>query len=357
MRVAIVHDWLTVFAGAEKALEQMLHLFPQADPFSVVDFFPKHLRPHLLDKRAATTFIQSLPFAKRLYRIYLPLMPFAIEQLDVTGYDLVITSSHAVAKGVLTAPGQRHLCYCHSPIRYAWDLQHQYLKGKKNPLARYLLHKMRVWDVCSSHRVDTFIATCDFIAKRIEKCYRRTSTIIYPPIAVEKFLFREEKEDFYVTASRLVAYKRIDLIIEAFRRSPKRRLVIIGSGPEERKLKRNAPPNVTFTGYIPQERLVELLGRGRGFVYAALEDFGIAPLEAQACGTTVIAYGKGGVKETCGQTALFFEEQSAEAICGAIDTFEQTGPISASKCRQNAEKFSTQHFCEAFLKIVNQDVP
>ena len=352
MRVAIVHDWLTVYAGAEKALEQILSIFPKADLFSVVDFFPDHLRHHLKGKRAKTTFVQHLPFAKKFYRSYLPFMPIAIEQLDVTDYDLVISSSHAVAKGVITAPGQRHLCYCYSPCRYAWDLQHQYLEGKKSPLTRYLLHKLRLWDARSANGVDTFMAISHFIAKRIEKCYRRSAEVVYPPVAIDKFPLQEHKNDFYVTASRLVSYKKIDLIVDAFRAMPGRRLIVIGSGPEEKALRKKASANVTFTGHLPHEKLADYLGKARAFVYAALEDFGIAPLEAQACGTTLIAYGAGGVKETCEGSAYFFEQQSAEAIQLAIENFEEKKPISPWKCRQNAERFSEQRFREEFLKIV-----
>jgi glycosyltransferase involved in cell wall biosynthesis len=352
MRVAIVHDWLTVYAGAEKALEQILSIFPKADLFSVVDFFPDHLRHHLHGKKATTTFLQHFPFAKKLYRAYLPFMPVAIEQLDVTDYDLVISSSHAVAKGVITAPGQRHLCYCYSPLRYAWDLQHQYMAGKKDPLARYLLHKIRLWDVRSSNGVDTFMAISKFIAQRIEKCYRRTADVIYPPVAIHQFPLQEQKNDFYVTASRLVSYKKIDLIVEAFRSMPGRRLIVIGSGPEEKKLKKIASANITFTGHLPLEKLADYLGRARAFVYAALEDFGIVPLEAQACGTTVIAFGKGGVRETCEQTGHFFMEQSAEAIRETIEAFEKEKPFSPLRCRQNAERFSEEHFREEFLKVV-----
>jgi len=353
MRVAIVHDWLTVYAGAEKALEQILNIFPKADLFSVVDFFPDHLRSHLHGKKATTTFLQHFPLAKKLYRTYLPFMPMAIEQLDVTGYDMVISSSHAVAKGVITAPGQRHLCYCYSPLRYAWDLQHQYLKGKKSPLARYVLHKMRLWDVRSSHGVDTFMAISHFIAQRIEKCYRRHADVVYPPVAIEKFPLQTHKSDFYVTASRLVSYKKIDLIVDAFHMMPGRRLIVIGSGPEEKNLKKKIAANITFTGYLPLEKLADYLGRARAFVYAALEDFGILPLEAQACGTAVIAFGAGGVKETCSATGHFFKEQSAESICAAIEAFEKEKPISPVRCRQNAERFSEEHFREEFLKIIS----
>ncbi len=352
MRVAVVHDWLTVYAGAEKVLEQILSIFPKADLFSVIDFFPKEFRHHLMNKVAKTSFIQNLPFAKRLYRYYLPLMPLAIEQLDLTGYELVISSSHAVAKGVLTGPGQRHLCYCHSPLRYAWDLQHFYLRGESRPFARYALHRLRLWDAIASQRVDTFLANSHFIAERIQKCYGRPAHVVYPPVAVDRFPLQMYKQDFYLTASRLVSYKRIDILIDAFRSMPGKRLIVVGSGPEEARLKRRAPANVSFTGYLPQDKLADLLGKARAFLYAALEDFGIAPIEALSCGTAVLAYGQGGVKESCAGVGLFFMEQTAESVRKAVEEFESKPPISPLKCRHHAERFSEAHFREEFLKQV-----
>lgn len=365
MRVAIVHDWLTVYGGAEKVLEQILLLFPEADLFSVVDFFPKDLRSHLLFKSAKTTFIQRLPFAKKAYRHYLPLMPLAIEQLDVTGYDLVISSSSAVAKGVLTAPGQPHICYCHTPCRYAWDLQFQYLshmKGLKKAVASLGLHKLRLWDARTAFGVDHFIANSQFVAKRIEKCYRRSAEVIYPPVAIDRFPLCKTKEDFYVTASRLVSYKNVHLIVEAFRKMPTKKLSVIGEGPEYKQMIRKCPPNVTFLGHLKQEELSAMLGKAKAFIFAATEDFGIAPVEAQACGTPVIAYRGGGVLESVkgleadSPTGCFYMEQSPDAICESVDLFEKH-PFSPEACRQNAERFSEKHFQEQFLKFVNQRIP
>jgi glycosyltransferase involved in cell wall biosynthesis len=354
MRVALVHDWLTVYGGAEKVLEQILHLFPQADLFTVVDFFPPFLRKHILEKRVTTTFIQKLPFAKCLYRAYLPLMPIAIEQLDLSSYDLIISSSYAVAKGVLIAPGQHHICYCHSPMRYAWDLQHSYLQGQRKLLTRYLLHRLRLWDVLSANRVDYFLANSQFIAQRIEKFYRRPARVVYPPVALPLFPLQRQKQDYYVTTSRLVSYKRVDLIVEAFCATPARKLVVIGTGPEEKRLKHLASPNIVFTGHLPPTTLATYLGGARAFVYAALEDFGITPLEAQACGTPLIAFGQGGVKETCAATAEFFEKQTAHSLCEAIQRFESRPPPSPEICRQNAERFSSSNFCETFLNEIKQ---
>lgn len=363
MRVAIVHDWLTVYGGAEKVLKEIIELFPTADLFSVVDFFPKNLRQHLLFKQAKTTFIQKLPFAKQIFRHYLFLMPLAIEQLDVTGYDLVLSSSYAVAKGVITAPDQVHLCYCHTPIRYAWDQQFQYLKrmkGMKKLCARWMLHHIRLWDVRTANNVDHFIANSHFVAKRIQKTYGRFADVVYPPVSLSSFPLQKEKEDFYVTASRLVAYKNVDLIVEAFKRMPARRLFVIGEGPEYKRLARLCSSNVTLLGYQSQEELASWLGRARAFIFAAVEDFGIAPVEAQGCGTPVIAYGRGGVVESVNglddenPTGCFYMEQSPEAICNAIEEFEnQTHRFSPEACRQNAERFSEKRFQDLFLKQVN----
>jgi glycosyltransferase involved in cell wall biosynthesis len=354
MRVAVVHDWLTVYAGAERALEQILALYPEADLFSVIDFFPEHLRSRLLDKQAKTTFIQKLPFARKLYRYYLPLMPLAIEQLDMTGYDLVISSSHAVSKGILTGPDQLHICYCYSPIRYAWDLQHQYLEGKRKLFARYLLHKIRLWDARSANGVDSFACISHFIAKRIQKCYRRDAAVIYPPVSIDAFPLQEEKEDFYVTASRLVPYKKVDAIVEAFRLLPDRKLFVIGEGPEKKRIMKRAPKNVSFLGHVSHETLCHYMGHARAFLYAAVEDFGIAPLEAQACGTPVIAYQKGAVCETLEDTGIFFQQQTPSAIAEAVRDYEKRKPILPKACRENAKRFTIERFRQEFSDLVER---
>ena len=367
MKIAIVHDWLVVNAGAEKVLEQMLKVFPEADLFATVDFLPEKDRGVILHKKVHTTFIQKLPFAKTRYRHYLPLMPLAIEQLDLSAYDLVISSSHAVAKGVLTGPDQRHICMCYSPMRYAWDLQHQYLreagldKGVKGWLVRYMLHRLRLWDYRTAQNVDEFIAISGFIQQRIWKCYRRESTVIYPPVDLERFSLCEQKEDYYVTASRMVPYKRIDLIVEAFAQMPDKKLVVIGDGPEMNKIKAIAGRNVEILGHQPFEILRDHLQRAKAFVFAAEEDFGIAPLEAQACGTPVIAYGRGGVLETIAsgnggkQTGLFFAEQSSASLCLAVMDYEGAEhSILPEDCRINAERFSTQNAINRFKSFVDE---
>lgn len=357
MKVAIVCDWLVTYAGAERVLEEMLRVFPEADVFSVVDFLPEGERAFLGGRRPRTTFLQSLPGARRHYRTLLPLMPLAVEQLDVTGYDLVLSSSHAVAKGVLTGPDQLHISYVHSPMRYAWDLTHAYLResgmthGPKSWLARAALHYLRLWDMRTANGVDGFLANSRFIARRIYKCYRRRAQVLYPPVAVDRFPFRREKDGYYLTASRLVPYKQVRLLAAAFSRMPERELVIIGDGPEMAGVRAAAGANVRVLGYQPDEVLARYLAGARAFVYAAEEDFGILPVEAQACGTPVIAYGRGGLRDTVRPpgaerpTGLFFEEQSTAAVCAAVDAFEHAGGgIRAEDCRANAERFRPEVF-------------
>ncbi|AWV05059.1 glycosyltransferase family 4 protein [Burkholderia sp. JP2-270] len=356
-RVAIVHDWLTTYAGSERVLAEIIRIWPHADLYSVVDFLPDQHRSALLGKHANTSFIQRLPRARRSYRTYLPLMPLAVEQFDLSGYDLVISSSHAVAKGVITGPNQLHVSYVHSPIRYAWDLQHQYLEegglqsGLKSVLARALLHYIRIWDQRTAHGVDHFIANSEYVARRIRKVYGRPATVIYPPVDVERFTPGTAREDFYLTASRFVPYKKISLVVEAFALMPERRLVVIGDGPDFAKVKSAAPPNVTLLGYQSNEVLVDFMRRARAFVFAAEEDFGIVPVEAQACGTPVIAYGRGGALETViasadrsRRTGLFFAQQSVASVVDVIERFEAAGPFDDAVCRRNALRFSPERF-------------
>jgi glycosyltransferase involved in cell wall biosynthesis len=362
MRVALVHDWFTVYAGAERVVEQILRVFPQADVYALVDFLKGEERGFLQGKRVRVSFIQRLPGAQQRYRTYLPLMPLAIEQFDLRGYDLVISSSHAVAKGVITGPDQLHICYCHSPIRYAWDLQHQYLKesglerGVKSWIARALLHYLRLWDSRTTNGVDVFIANSRYIARRILKVYRRQAEVIYPPVDVEAFTLRQDKEDFYLTASRMVPYKRIDLIVEAFSRMPDKRLVVIGDGPEMPKVRAKAGPNVTLLGYQPFEVLRGYMQRAKAFVFAAEEDFGIAPVEAQACGTPVIAFGKGGATETvvAGETGVFFQDQNVSSLIKAIEEFEKLS-FDPLRVRKNAERFSSERFRREFAALIERE--
>ena len=329
MRVAIVHDWLVTNAGAEKVLRGMVNLYPDADIFSLVDFLTDKDRDTILDgKNAYTTFIQKLPFAKKHFRNYLPLFPKAIESLDLSGYDLIISSSWAVAKGIKKDPNQIHICYCHTPIRYAWDLYEEYTSNLKQPkkfIVQQSLKYIRNWDISTLDRVDYFIANSKFIQERIQRIYHRESTVIYPPVNIDKFTLHEEKGDFYLTASRLVPYKKTKLIVEAFNKMPDKKLVVIGSGEEYDSIKKIAKDNIKVLGYQSDEVLISTMQKAKGFVYAAIEDFGIIPIEAMACGTPVIALNKGGTKETVINklTGVHFEEQTHQSLIDAIKTFEK----------------------------------
>lgn len=369
MRIAIVHDWLVTYAGAERVLENILQCYPDADIFTVVDFASRDDCKFLADKKVTTSFIQKLPFAKKRYRGYLPLMPLAIEQLDLSGYDLILSSSHAVAKGVLSGPDQLHLSYVHSPIRYAWDMQHQYLreaglvKGLRSMLARMILHYMRLWDLRTANGVDEFAANSAFIARRIWKVYRRESRVLYPPVDVEAFAVGAAREDFYITASRMVPYKKMPLIVEAFAAMPEKRLLVIGDGPEMEKCRRAAGPNIELLGYQPSEVLRNYLQKAKAFVFAAEEDFGITPVEAQACGTPVIAYGRGGALETvlgpesASPTGLFFDIQTKEAIIEAVARFERDVTLfSPQACRDNALRFGAERFRTEFMAWVDDAI-
>ena len=367
MRVAIVHEWLDTYAGSERVLEQILACYPSADLYSIVDFLPEDKRSFLGGRRPTTSFIQRLPGARRHFRQYLSLMPLAVEQFDLSGYDLVVSSSHAVAKGVLTGPDQCHVSYVHSPMRYAWDMQSQYLresgldKGAKSWLARWMLHRLRLWDCRTAFGVDQFIANSRFIGRRIRKVYGRDAEIVPPPVDMRTFQPRYDKENFYVTASRMVPYKRIDLVVDAFAQMPDRRLVVIGDGPEMAKIRAKAGPNVTLLGYQDNAVMADHLRRARAFVFAAEEDFGILPVEAQACGTPVIAYGRGGVLDSVrgldgdDPTGLFFTEQSAESIADAVRMFEHcAGQIRPEACRRNAETFAPDVFRARLTAVVDR---
>lgn len=300
INIGIVGDWFVTYAGSEKVVAEFIDLFPDAKVYGVVDFLSEDDKKKFKNKKITTTFIQKLPKAKKKYQQYLPLMPLAIEQLDLSSHDIILSSSHAVAKGVLTGPDQLHISYVHSPIRYAWDLQHQYLResglnrGIKGLFAKWILHKIRLWDTRTANGVDFFIANSKFISRRIKKVYGREADVIYPPVDVERFKLKREKQDFYLTASRLVPYKRIDLIVEAFSKMPEKRLVVIGDGPEMSKIRKIAGANIEILGFQPNDVMEEYMMDAKAFVFAAEEDFGITPVEAQACGTPVIAFGKRG---------------------------------------------------------------
>ena len=358
MKKALIHDWFSTYAGAEKCVESFTNIWDDFEIYSLIDFLKGTDRDKILKgKRAHTSFIQKLPFAMDKYSNYLPLFPLAIEQFDLSGYDVVLSSSHAVAKGVLTHSNQLHIAYVHTPIRYAWDLYHQYLResgldgGLKGMLAKYFLHKIRLWDASTANRVDRYVANSRYIARRIKKTYSKPSDVIYPPVDVDKFTLREAKEEFYLTASRMVPYKKIDLIVEAFSQTDKK-LLVIGDGPDMAKIKSKAGKNVELLGFADDETMADLMGRAKAFVFAAEEDFGITPVEAQACGTPVICFGRGGARETVrdGESGLYFMEQNTKELLAAVAKFEQNyDKFEPTKIRENSLKFSRARF-EAEIK-------
>ncbi len=370
LKVAVVHDWLPVIAGAERVLEQILQVYPGADVYTLFDFLTDEQRQIFGNRKITASSLNAWPGVQKYYRKLLPFMPQAIENFDLSEYDLVISSSHAVAKGVITGADQLHISYVHSPSRYAWDLMHQYLResnmnsGLKGYLAKRILHKFRIWDYRTANGVDHFIANSSFISKRIWKVYRRESEVIYPPVDISRFQFSDQKEDFYLTASRMVPYKRMDLIAAAFAKCPDLKLKIIGDGPEMNKIKKIAEraPNIELLGYQGNEAMTKYMQSAKAFVFAAEEDFGIVSLEAQACGTPVIAYAAGGSLETVidyashpdEATGMFFKSQTAEAIIDAVKKFENTqDSISPNNCRKNAEKFAPEVFRKKLKEYVS----
>lgn len=361
--VGVVHDWLPVYAGAERVLEQIISVYPDSSLYSLIDFVPEEQRDFLQGKDVQTSFIQRLPFARSKYRYYLPLAPLAIEQFNLTDHDIVLSSSYAVAKGVLTRADQMHISYVHSPARYAWDLQFEYLRqkgltwGVRSILARLVLHYIRFFDRMSADRVDVFLANSQHVARRIWKTYRRPAHVIYPPVDTDSFELHEEKDDYYLTMSRLVAYKRIDLVVKAFSEMPDKQLFVIGDGPEFERIQDLAGPNVSLLGYQPDDAVKYYMERARAFVFAGEEDFGITPVEAQACGTPVIAYGTGGVVETTvpGETGLFFEEQDVGSIIQAVRRFERhADAFQPERIRRNAERFSRDRFRQELSSFVRE---
>ncbi|MBD1809541.1 glycosyltransferase [Microcoleus sp. FACHB-SPT15] len=369
LKYALVHEWLTPKAtgGSELVVQEILkHV--DADLYALIDFESTNPQSYLFGRSIGTTFLQHLPNAYNGVQKYLPLLPLAIEQLDLREYDVILSSSHAVAKGILTTPQQPHICYCHTPMRYAWDLTFDYLRssrlgrGVQGFLTRYLLHRLRQWDVLSANRVDYFIANSHHTARRIWRCYRRQAEVIYPPVNIERFPFQAQKEDFYLTVSRLVSYKKVSLIVEAFNQL-ERPLVVIGEGPELDTIRNLARPNVKVLGFQPDSVVEQYLAKAKAFVYAAIEDFGIALVEAQACGTPVIAYGAGGALETVRDirqhsdraTGLFFLTQSAAALIEAVKTFEESkGVFSPEMSRLSAAEFAPNVFSDRYLSFLEQ---
>lgn len=372
MKKALIHDWLSVYGGAEKCVESFTNIWDDFDVFSLIDYLSDEDRHIILKgKQVQTSFIQNMPFADKKYRNYLPLFPFAIEQFDLSEYEVILSSSHAVAKGVLTRPDQLHISYVYSPIRYAWDLHFQYLResgldhGIKGWLAKYFLHKIRLWDASTAHRVDHYIAISHYIARRIEKTYGKKADVIYPPVDTDSFTIGETTENYYVTSSRMVPYKKIDLIVEAMSQT-NHKLLVIGTGPDWEKIKAKAGSNVELLGYQSFENMKKILQNAKAYIFAAEEDFGIAPIEAQACGIPVIAFGKGATLETIKgnfasksdvsdeDTGIFFEEQNIDSLLNAVELFEKfQHKFNKDIIRTNALRFSKERFEREFEEKIN----
>lgn len=365
MKKALVADWYYVNGGAEKVIQSINNIWDDFDHYALIDFLPEHERSSVFtgkSDKVNTSFIQKLPTAKSNHRKFLQLFPKAIEQFDLTDYDLIISSSASVAKGVLTHADQTHICYMHSPMRYAWDLYFQYLReaklrGIKGWYAKHVLHKIRMWDVLNTNRIDHIVANSECIAQRINKVYRREATVIYPPCDIQKFSLYTDKEDYYVVACRLAPYKKVDIIVEAFAQMPDKKLLVIGDGPEMDKIKSKSEKNIEFLGQKYHDDLVPYMQKAKAFVYAAVEDFGIVPVEAQACGTPVIAYAKAGVLETVedGVSGVFFYEQKPQAIIDAVKKAE-TIDFDYNLVRKNSEKFSREIFEQKFQAFVDSKI-
>ncbi|MEG3656118.1 glycosyltransferase [Arenibacter palladensis] len=371
MKKALIHDWYTVYGGAERCIESFTNIWDDFDHYSLIDDLNEEDRKVILKgKQTVNSFIQRLPFGKKKYRSYLPLFPLAIEQFDLNEYELVISSSSSVAKGVLTRPDQLHISYVYSPVRYAWDLYAQYLreskleKGLKGFLARYFLFRLRSWDYSTANRPDHYIAISKYVAKRIKKIYNKEAIVIYPPVDTNSFNISETTEDYYITCSRMVPYKKIDLIVESFSKTEKK-LIVIGEGPDYKKIKHLAGPNVQLLGFLEKNRVLNLIKRAKAFIFAAEEDFGIAPIEAQAAGVPVIAFGKGGILETVnGQfsdnpvlmenlTGVFFKEQTSGSLLEALCFFEENEKMfDKNIIRKNAQQFSIERFEKEFKDTV-----
>lgn len=359
MKVAIVHEWFDTIAGSERCVESFNNLYPESEIYALVDYLDEKDKKELLGKkRVYTTFLQKFPFGKKLFRNLLPLFPLAVEQHDLREFDLILSSSHSVSKGLLRNQKQIHICYCHTPMRYAWDMYHEYtqeLNFIKRVMAKYFLHKIRIWDISSLNRVDYFIANSKFIQHRIKKVYNRESTVIYPPVDVERFELCEEKEDYYVAFSRLVPYKKIDLIVEAFNANGLR-LKVLGTGPEIDKLKALASSNIEILGYQDDANVVKIIQRAKALVFAAIEDFGIVPVEAQACGTPVVCLNQGGTAETVVDeiTGVYFEDQSITSINNAIHRFEENSQnFNPKQIRDHALQFSKKRFEKEIYEFIN----
>lgn len=365
LKTALVHDWLTGMRGGERALESIYELYPS--PVYTL-LHTKDFQSSIIDKKKIhTSSIQKFPFSGKYYQKLLSLFPGAIEEFDLSAYDVVLSTSHAVAKGVLTTSKQLHICYMHTPSRYAWDLTFQYLresgleKGLLGAMVRHMLHNFRTWDIISANRVDYYLTNSEYVAKRIKKIYNREAEVIYGPADTDYYTLCVEKTNSYLAASQMVPYKRMDVIVKAFTRMKDKKLTVIGMGPEEKKIKNLAAksPNIEFIGYQSRESLREHLQKAKAFVFAAEEDFGLMPVEAQACGTPVIAFGRGGAAETVveGKTGTFFYSQDEDCLIEAVEKFEKMEDrLDCGEIRKNALRFSREEFKRKYGDFVEKKI-
>jgi glycosyltransferase involved in cell wall biosynthesis len=361
VKVAIVHEWFVNHAGSEKVVQELLEIFPDAKLFSLVDFLKGSRRAYLGGRPVQTSFIQKLPFARRHFRSYFPLFPLAVESHDLREFDLIISSSHMVSKGILCRQDQLHISYCHSPCRFAWDLYHQYLeeaglsKGLKGFFAQYFLHRLRNWDIISLNRVRHFVANSSYIGRRIQHVYRRDAEVVYPPVDTARFQCQEKKADYYFAAGRVVPYKKMDIIADAFRQMPEKKLILSVSAQDADKIRQLAGSNIEVLIDCPDARFQEIMAGAKAFVFAAEEDFGITMAEALACGTPVIAFGKGGAREIVqhGKSGLLFEQQLASDVIQAVKTFESAGlEWNAQTISESAGRFSRLRFRDEMKALI-----
>lgn len=361
MKIALIHDFLTKNGGAERVLLSLSEIFPEAPIYTLL-YDEEGTKGYFKNKKIISSGLQRYPVFLRRPRFLLAKFPFAIEQFNLSKYDVVISSSNSFAKGVITKPKTFHLSYCHSPMRYAWDWYHEYLDehnlgfGLKGLLARSILQKVRMWDKVSSQRVDSWLANSKNVQERIQKYYRKSSMVLYPPVNIENIKLLEEKEDFYLILSRLEPYKNIEIAVKAFNQNGKK-LIVVGEGSQANYLKNLAKKNIAFLGWQADKKVHELLSKARALVFPGEEDFGIVPVEAMAAGTPVIALGTGGILESVleGKTGLFFDESTSKSLNDCIQTFEKC-KWNARTCRHQAEKFSNSIFQEQFKEILDREL-
>jgi glycosyltransferase involved in cell wall biosynthesis len=355
-RTAIIHYWLVGMRGGERVLERLLRLYPEADIYTHV-YNPAAVSDEIRDRQVKTTFIQKLPGSRKHYQKYLPLMPLALEQLDLRGYDLILSSESGPAKGVIVPPGALHVCYCHSPMRYLWDHYTEYLRAA-GPVMRlgmpFLTHLLREWDYVSSARVDRFIANSSFIQRRIEKAYRRPSEVVFPPVDVSLFRPSEEVDPQYLWVGQMTPYKRADLAVDAFNELGLP-LLMIGEGEMLRELKKRARPNVKIVPRTNFDELRRAYARCRALVFTAEEDFGMVPVEAMASGRPVLAFGRGGALDTVvpGVTGLFFDDQTKESLIAGVRAMEAWLPeFDPAAAMRSVQRFAPERFDEGVLSVI-----